>query len=156
MDDRRNIKCRDDYLVSLCASGQKTVIYVNSRQQTVDLARVIKSRAPHIAMKVAFYNAGMSKKDRNKIEALFRDNELSVLVATSAFGEGVNIPDIRHVCLYHLPFSNIEFNQMAGRCGRDNNPAIIHLLYNRADATINTQILESSNPGRDNLAKIYM
>ena len=45
---------------------------------------------------------------------------------------------------------------MAGRCGRDNAPAIIHLLYNRADATINTQILESSNPGRDSLAKIYM
>ncbi len=156
VDDRRNIKCRDDYLVSLCASGEKIVIYVNSRQQTVDLARVIKSRAPHIAMQVAFYNAGMSKDDRKKIETLFRDNELSVLVATSAFGEGVNIPDIRHVCLYHLPFSNIEFNQMAGRCGRDNKPAIIHLLYNRADATINTQILESSNPGRDSLAKIYM
>lgn len=156
VDDRRNIKCRDDYLVNLCASGEKIVIYVNSRQQTVDLARMIKSRASHIAMKVGFYNAGMTKEDRKKIETLFRENELSVLVATSAFGEGVNIPDIRHVCLYHLPFSNVEFNQMAGRCGRDNNPAIVHLLYNRADASINTKILESSNPQRDILAKIFM
>ena len=155
VDDRRNIKSRDDYLVALCASGEKIVIYVNSRQQTVDLARLIKSRAPHIAMKVGFYNAGMSREDRNKIETLFRENELSVLVATSAFGEGVNIPDIRHVCLYHLPFSNVEFNQMAGRCGRDNNPAIVHLLYNRADATINTQILEMTNPTEENLRGIY-
>ena len=156
VDDRRNIKCRDDYLVSLCASGQKLVIYVNSRAQTIELARMIKSRAQHIAMQVGFYNAGMSKKDRVKIEKMFRENELSVLVATSAFGEGVNIPDIRHVVLYHLPFSNVEFNQMAGRCGRDNEPAIIHLLYNRADATINTQILESTNPNHDVLGKIYM
>lgn len=156
VDDRRNIKCRDDYLISLCASGQKIVIYVNSRQQTVDLARVIRSRAPHIAMKVGFYNGGMRKDDRNKIEHMFRNNDLSVLVTTSAFGEGVDIPDIRHVCLYHLPFSNVEFNQMAGRCGRDNNPAIVHLLYNRADATINTQILEMKNPGHDVLSKIYM
>ena len=106
-------------------------------------------------MRVGFYNAGMSREDRNKIETLFRENELSVLVATSAFGEGVNIPDIRHVCLYHLPFSNVEFNQMAGRCGRDNNPAIVHLLYNRADATINTQILEMTNPTEENLRGIY-
>ena len=156
VDDRRNIKCRDDYLVSLCASGQKVVIYVNSRAQTIELARMIKSRAQHIAMQVGFYNAGMSKEDRVKIEKMFRENELSVLVATSAFGEGVNIPDIRHVVLYHLPFSNVEFNQMAGRCGRDNEPAIIHLLYNRADATINTQILKSTNPNHDVLGKVYM
>lgn len=156
IDDRRNLKCRDEYLASLCASGQKTLVYVNSRQQTIDLARMIKSRAPHIATKVGFYNAGMTKDQRGKIEQMFRNNKLFVLVATSAFGEGVNIPDVRHVCLYHLPFSSLEFNQMCGRSGRDNNPALIHLLYNRADATINTQILNMTNPNRDELGKIYI
>lgn len=155
VDDRRNLKCRDDYLASLVASGQKCLVYVNSRQQTIDLARMIKSRAPHVALKVGFYNAGMTKEDRKKIEQMFRNNQLSTLIATSAFGEGVNIPDVRHVCLYHLPFSEVEFNQMCGRCGRDNLPALVHLLYNRADATINTQILAMTNPNRDELGRIY-
>ncbi|MDO5329617.1 MAG: single-stranded-DNA-specific exonuclease RecJ [Coriobacteriia bacterium] len=155
VDDKRNIKDKDDYLVNLVATGEKTVIYANSRQQTIDLARMIKSRAPHIAMKVGYYNAGMSKADRKRIETLFRDNKLSVLIATSAFGEGVNIPDIRHVCLYHLPFSAVEFNQMSGRCGRDGADSIVHLIYNSGDAAINEKILSGTNPGRDDLAKAY-
>lgn len=155
VDDKRNIRDRDDFIVNLVATGEKTVIYVNSREQTVQLARMIKSRCPQIAMKVGFYNAGMTKLDRKKIETMFRDNKLSVLIATSAFGEGVNIPDIRHACLYHLPFNAVEFNQMSGRCGRDGKDAIIHLLYNSADAAINEKILNAGNPNRNSCAKAY-
>ena len=61
------------------------------------------------------------------IENQFRSGELQVIVTTSAFGEGIDIPDIRHVVLYHLSFSGEEYNQLAGRAGRDGNPAWVHI-----------------------------
>ena len=87
------------------------------------------SGCPQLAPLVGFYNAGLSREERKRIEELFRTDALSVLVATSAFGEGVDIPNIRHVVLYHLPFNEIEFNQMSGRAGRDGQDAVIHLLF---------------------------
>ena len=76
-------------------------------------------------------------------------------MATSAFGEGVDIPNIRHVVLYHLPFNEIEFNQMSGRAGRDGQDAVIHLLFGRADAGINERILRDMTPDHDCLAQVY-
>jgi single-stranded-DNA-specific exonuclease len=79
-----------------------------------------------------------------------------VIIATSAFGEGVNIPDIRNVVLYHLPFGSVEFNQMAGRAGRDGAIARIHLLFGARDARINETILSSLAPERDDMAALYV
>ena len=134
VDDQRNLKNRDDYLANLIASGGKTVIYVNSREQSVAVARALRKRVPQLAPLIGFYNAGLARAERKRIEELFRTDALSVLVATSAFGEGVDIPNIRHVVLYHLPFNEIEFNQMSGRAGRDGKPAGIHLLSTAATA----------------------
>ena len=155
VDDCRGMKSREDYLANLIASGEKTVIYVNSRTSSVQLARSLRQRVPQIALMIGFYNAGLSRGERARIENMFRTGHLSVLVATSAFGEGVNIPDIRHVVLYHLPYNEIEFNQMSGRAGRDGADAGIHLLYNRKDASINEEILCEMTPDRDRMAQLY-
>lgn len=155
IDDRRNLRNRDDYLANLIAGGEKTVVYVNSREQSVAVARALRRRVPHLAPLIGFYNAGLTRLERKRIEELFRTDSLTVLVATSAFGEGVDIPNIRHVVLYHLPFNEIEFNQMSGRAGRDGQPAIVHLLYGRADAGINERILHDATPDHDVLADVY-
>lgn len=155
VDDRRNLKNRDDYLANLVASGEKAVIYVNSREQSVAVARTLRKRVPQMAPLIGFYNAGLSRSERKRVEELFRTDALKVLVATSAFGEGVDIPNIRHVVLYHLPFNEIEFNQMSGRAGRDGKPAGIHLLFGRADAGINERILRDMTPDHDCLAQVY-
>lgn len=155
VDDRRNLKNRDDYLANLVAGGEKTVIYVNSREQSVAVARALRKRVPQIAPLIGFYNAGLTRIDRARVEELFRTDALSVLVATSAFGEGVNIPNIRHVVLYHLPYNEIEFNQMSGRAGRDGSEACIHLLFGRADANINEHVLRDMTPDHDCLAQVY-
>ena len=155
IDDQRNLRNKDDYLANLVASGEKTVVYVNSREQSVALARNLRRRVPHIAPLIGFYNAGLSRAERQKVEELFRADALSVLVATSAFGEGVNIPNIRHVVLYHLPFNEIEFNQMSGRAGRDGTPSVVHLLYGRADAALNESILMQITPDHGTLAQVY-
>lgn len=153
--DRRSISNRDDYLANLIATGEKTLIFVNSRERSVALARLLRKKVPQVAPLVGFYNAGLTRDERKRIEELFRTDALSVLVATSAFGEGVDIANIRHVVLYHLPFNEIEFNQMSGRAGRDGKPAKVHLLYSKNDAAINDRLLHDITPEHDCLAQVY-
>ena len=155
VDDQRNLRNRDAYLASIVAAGGKTVVYVNSREQSVAVARDLRKRVPQLAPLIGFYNAGLSRAERKRIEELFRTDALSVLVATSAFGEGVDIPNIRHVVLYHLPFNEIEFNQMSGRAGRDGGDAVVHLLFGRNDAGVNERILRDMTPDHDCLAQVY-
>jgi single-stranded-DNA-specific exonuclease len=155
IEDRRAGTDRDGYLVALAARHEKMVVYVNSRDASVRLARMLRKKVPELAWKTAFYNGGLSRSVRQAVEAAFRSGEVQVVIATSAFGEGVNIPDIRHVSLYHLPFNAVEFNQMAGRAGRDGAVARIHLLFGEKDARINENILSTLAPTRDDLAVLY-
>ena len=153
--DQRNSKKRERYLASLVARGEKTLIYVNSRMESVALVRRLRKQEPHIASLIGFYNAGLSRSERARVETLFREGGLQILVATSAFGEGVDIPGVRHVVLYHLPFSEVEFNQMSGRAGRDGAEAQIHLLFSKADVDLNTALLHEIAPDHDEMAQIY-
>ncbi|MCL2882695.1 MAG: single-stranded-DNA-specific exonuclease RecJ, partial [Coriobacteriia bacterium] len=146
---------KENYVLRLAQKGEKMVIYVNSRQKSVELARLIRSSLPEFAWQTAFYNAGLARDTRHEIESRFRDGKLKIIIATSAFGEGVNIPDIRDVVLYHFPYNDVEFNQMSGRGGRDGKPATIHLLFTEKDARINDFILQASAPPRDSLAALY-
>ncbi len=155
LDDERNLQTRENCLVSIVATGDKCVVYVNARDAAVSLARTLRRRIPELGPAIAFYHAGLSRDDRMRVEAAFRSGELSCIVSTSAFGEGVNLPDIRHVVLYHMPFGAIEFNQMSGRAGRDGSAARIHLLYSARDARINEHLLDALAPTRDELVVLY-
>lgn len=155
LDDGRDLSSRENRLVSIVATGQKSVVYVNSRDQAQALCRTLRRRVPELGARIAFYHAGLTRAQRASVEAAFRDGELACIVSTSAFGEGVNIPDIRHVVLYHMPFGDIEFNQMSGRAGRDGEPARIHLLYSGRDARINERLLDAAAPDRRELVTLY-
>lgn len=155
LDDQRNIRDRDNYLAHLVASGEKCIIYVNSREQSVTVARRLRRRVPQLAPMIGFYNAGLTRAERTQVERLFRSGVIQVLVATSAFGEGIDIPDVRHAILYHMPFSDVEFNQMSGRAGRDGKDAWIHLLYGKSDVSLNEGILSAVAPERDVLVQVY-
>ena len=155
MEDDRDLANRENRLVSIVAAGEKCVVYVNSREQAMSLAGMLRRRVPELAARIAFYHAGLPREVRSRVEEEFRGGELACIVSTSAFGEGVNLPDIRHVVLYHMPFGAIEFNQMSGRAGRDGKPALIHLLYSSRDARINERLLDASAPERDELVTLY-
>jgi len=153
--DYRDLRDRDALLTNIVATGNKTVVYVNSRDQAVTLARQLRAAIPELGHRVAFYHAGLSRSLRLKVEQAFRDDRLCCIVSTSAFGEGVNLPGIRNVVLYHMPFGSTEFNQMSGRAGRDGKEAQIYLLFGQRDALINQRILSSLAPVRDDLAVLY-
>lgn len=155
VDDHRSLRDKDSYLARIVASGEKTIVYVNSRMGSVDLTRHLRAMVPQVAMQVGFYNAGLSREERLRIERLFRENVLRVLVCTSAFGEGIDIPDVRHVVLYGMPFSEIEFNQMSGRAGRNGSDATVHLLFGSRDAASNRGVLNQGTPEHDAMAQIY-
>lgn len=160
LTDRRgalaDAAAKDAYLADVATGGGKMIVYVNSREQSVRIARTLRKRVPELKWGCAFYNGGLTRSARHAVEHAFRGGEISVVVATSAFGEGVNIPDVRHVALYHLPFNDVEFNQMCGRCGRDGAPADVHLLFGEKDGRVNELVLESQAPARDDLAALYL
>jgi len=156
LEDRRGTKDKDGYLVALAGRGDKMIVYVNSRDQSVRLARMLRKRIPELALQVAFYNGGLNRSVRHAVEHAFRKGDIKVVISTSAFGEGVNIPDVRHVVLYHLPFNVIEFNQMCGRSGRDGAIARVHPLFGAGDGKINDMVLSSVAPDRDDMAALYM
>jgi single-stranded-DNA-specific exonuclease len=153
--DRRALSDKVGHLAAIAASGEKVIVYVNSRDQSVGIAQKLRDASPRLAQRTAFYNGGMSRAARHAVERAFREGDLTAIVATSAFGEGVDIPDVRHVALFHLPFNRVEFNQMCGRAGRDGAPATVHLLFGERDGRLNDLILGSACPDLDDLRALY-
>jgi len=130
----------------------KAIVYCNSRTEATKLAEKVRTR---LGGRVAYYHAGVAAADRGRVEDYFRSGEIQLVVATSAFGEGIDLPDVSDVFLYHLNFDLTAFNQQAGRAGRDGAPARIHLLYGERDKAINDFILERDAPTLHTLRKIY-
>lgn len=150
--DARKEKDKVAYLQRTFAGAEKGIVYCNSRDQVGKIAEQLRSRMGDAVM---YYHAGMPAAKRRETEEYFRTGALRVIVATSAFGEGIDLPDVRHVCLYHLNFSFTEFNQQAGRAGRDGNDAFVHLLFNERDRRLNEYILEREAPSLPALRRIY-
>ncbi len=155
IQDKRNTRDKLAYLLDIISSGEKTVIYVNSRKQAYIIARDIRRYYPPLYEQTAFYHGGLCSEHRKTLEDMFRKSEILIMVSTSAFGEGVDIPDIKHVILYHMSFSRAEFNQLAGRAGRNNEEAFIHIIFGEKDKKLNRMILEENSPNREVLGKLY-
>lgn len=163
---RTNLKIRDArqtpesekaaYLAALVRRGEKTVVYVNSRDQAVEVARRLRKAFLAEKDSIAFYHGGLAPRERAMLEDLFREGAVRFMVATSAFGEGVDVPDIRHVVHYHLPLNATDFNQQSGRAGRDGGEAWIHLLYNDRDVELDRLILKAKAPDREALRQVYL
>ena len=151
--DARGTKEKVKYLAELFEDAPgKGIVYCNSRTEATKTADALRKRFPN---QVMFYHAGMPSPERTQTEALFRAGDLRIIVATSAFGEGIDLPDVRNVVLYHLNFDFTEFNQQAGRAGRDGKDAEIHLLFGDADRRINEFIIDQEFPTLNVLRELY-
>ncbi len=154
--DARGTKDKIRYLSDLLRTGEgrdeKAIIYCYSRPEVTKVAQRLRK---DLANTVMFYHGKMPNGERLEIERLFRDGALRVVVATSAFGEGIDLPDIRNVVLYHLNFDSGEFNQQAGRAGRDGGAAQIHLLYGQHDRSLNEYLIDLDAPPLPRLREIY-
>jgi len=107
------------------------IIYMRSRNGTVKLSKLINKSN----IKAEYYHAGMSNSDRSLVQSNWLYNKTRVIVSTTAFGMGIDKPDVRFVIHYDLPGSMEEYYQEAGRAGRDRNSATSVIIYNKNDIT---------------------
>lgn len=109
--------------------GGSGIIYVRNRRETQEVTRILLSEG----ISADFYHAGLEAPDRARRQDAWKNNDVRVIVATNAFGMGIDKPDVRFVIHLDLPDSLEAYYQEAGRAGRDGKKAYAVLLYHQAD-----------------------
>ncbi len=123
----------------------KALIYTESRKRVVAIARELRAAG----YRVAHYHAGRTESARANAQARFLDGRARIMVATSAFGMGIDLPDIRLVAHVGLPPSLETYAQQAGRAGRDGSPADAVLLASPKDIAVRHCVVKSPTPSEE-------
>ena len=117
-------------LKELCGQTTKsTIVYVRSRRLAEETARYLNQ----IGCDATFFHGGVSQKEKKKRLADWMDDKVMIMVATNAFGMGVDKPNVGLVVHYQIPDSLENYFQESGRAGRDGNPAQAVVLTNKTD-----------------------
>lgn len=134
-----------------------TIIYFSSRAVTEKVANLLSTELPHFEF--AFYHGGMDQNDRVIVQQQFMNDQLDVICCTSAFGMGIDKPNIRLVIHYHMPNQIESYIQEVGRAGRDGKESLSVLLYSHNDKYIPLNIIDNELPSEDEVnmtfKKIY-
>ncbi|MES5866295.1 DNA helicase RecQ [Bacillus cereus group sp. RP32] len=133
---------RNAYLTDYIRQNQKEsgIIYAATRKVVDQLYEDLMKAG----VSVSKYHAGMSDTDRNEQQELFLRDEVSVMVATSAFGMGIDKSNIRYVIHYQLPKNMESYYQEAGRAGRDGLDSACILLYSSQDVQVQRFLIDQS------------
>ncbi|PLV60555.1 ATP-dependent DNA helicase RecQ [Erwinia sp. B116] len=123
--------------------GKCGIIYCNSRAKVEDTAARLQSKG----LSVGAYHAGMDNAHRSQVQEGFQRDDLQIVVATVAFGMGINKPNVRFVVHFDIPRNIESYYQETGRAGRDGLPAEAMLLYDPADMAWLRRCLEEKAPG---------
>ncbi|PLW93085.1 MAG: RecQ family ATP-dependent DNA helicase [Marinilabiliales bacterium] len=127
------------------------VVYVRSRRRTREVAQYLSGQG----IKASFYHAGLDPAERDKRQKLWLSNKNRVMVATNAFGMGIDKPDVRLVVHLDIPDSTEAYFQEAGRGGRDGKISHAWLLWNSANIEDSRKMLDVSYPPVELIKKVY-
>ncbi len=148
----RESEDKNRYLLKLVQKLPGTgIIYVRSRKKAHELALFLNKNT----ISCDYYHAGLTHPVRTRKQYEWMTGRTRVVVATNAFGMGIDKPDVRFVIHFDLPSSLEEYFQEAGRAGRDNKPANAILLYNESDKSGTARRITVNFPDLDIIKNIY-
>jgi ATP-dependent DNA helicase RecQ len=127
------------------------IIYVRNRRKTKEIAQFLMNNK----IAATFYHAGLEQKDRDEKQDAWLKGKSRIIVATNAFGMGIDKPNVRLVVHMDLPDSLEAYFQEAGRAGRDEKQAYSVLLYNNSDVIELKHNIDISYPALDDIKKVY-
>jgi len=127
------------------------IVYVRSRKETAEIAKFYNDNS----IKADYYHAGLGMDERSKKQENWINNRTRVIVATNAFGMGIDKADVRFVIHKDMPESLEAYYQEAGRAGRDEHKAYAILLYNNADRFKEERKFALNFPEVEEIKKVY-
>ena len=148
---RRTADKREQVIHILSSIGGSAIVYARSRRRTKEYADLLTEAG----ISATFYHAGLDTTLKDERQQAWQEDRTRVMVATNAFGMGIDKPDVRLVIHIDCPDSIEAYFQEAGRAGRDGRKAYAVLLYNNADHQKLEKRIADTFPEKDYIRQVY-